>query len=280
MLELKRSIEELKSEFNRNHQTLTKQIKALNDSTDELESMHKNTMKGSLVGSSIGAAGGVTALVGLALAPFTFGGSLALTAAGAVAGVAGGVTGGASNITDAIKQKSLRETIEKIINDFQSTINPMIELLSNIHNITEKKGFQKETLTQNEFLRAARGLGDILHIAHVADVAKFAKMCAEVAKEIRVSVKGVSALRATAQTLKPLRMTAALTGALSVVSLAFDVYSIVQDSTELSEMNQSAHKRNAEEIKSETLRFIHRVKEIAAQFKICVDIIKHTIRHF
>ncbi|KAK9978939.1 hypothetical protein ABG768_020675 [Culter alburnus] len=289
--ELKRSIAELKSEFNRNHQTLTKLIKDLNDITDELESMHKNTTTGSLVGSSIGAAGGIASIAGLALAPFTFGASLVLTGVGAAAGVAGGVTGGASNITNAIKQKNLRETIEKIINDFLSTINPMFELLNKIGNITMKIEFLKKTLKQHEFQRAARGTEDILRIASLGE------KCADAATEILANIKAVNAMRATAQASKTVRATAQasktvratsqasksiriFTGALSVVSLACDVYSIVQDSTELSEMNQPAHKRKAEEIRSETLKFILQVKETAAQFKISVDVIKYTIDTF
>ncbi|XDV19387.1 hypothetical protein PO909_024870, partial [Leuciscus waleckii] len=136
-LDLKGSIEELKSEFNRNHQTLLDKIKELDDAADELESVHKNSTVGSLVGSSVGAAGGIAAIAGLCLAPFTLGASLALTGVGAAFGVAGGVTGAASNITNMVKQKTLREKIEKIINELQTTIKPMGKLLNKIHKITE-----------------------------------------------------------------------------------------------------------------------------------------------
>ncbi|RXN12507.1 apolipo L3-like protein [Labeo rohita] len=94
---------ELKSEFDINHQSLISQIMKLNDITDEIESVHKNTTMGSLVGSSIGAVGGITALVGLALSPFTLGASLSLTTVGAVVGAAGGATGAVSNFTNVFK---------------------------------------------------------------------------------------------------------------------------------------------------------------------------------
>ncbi|XP_048011680.1 apolipoprotein L3-like isoform X1 [Megalobrama amblycephala] len=243
--------------------------------------MHKNTTVGSLVGSSIGAAGGIAALAGLALAPFTLGASLVVTGVGAAVGAAGGVTGGASNITNTIKQKNLRETIEKIVNDFLNTINPMFELLNKIGAITENIKLLKETLKQHEFQKAAKGAADILRIASVAQIGK---MCAEAAKEIRMYVRTVRALRVPAQaaraTASSLRTTAAFTGALSALFLALDVYSIFQDSTELSEMNQPADERKAEEIKSETLKFILQMRETAAQFQKIVDRIKDAIDTF
>lgn len=56
----------------------------------------------------------------------TFGAYIAVTGAAGVTamgvGVTGGVIGAASNITNMWRQKNLRQTIEKIINDFQSTI--------------------------------------------------------------------------------------------------------------------------------------------------------------
>ncbi|ROI48890.1 Apolipoprotein L3 [Anabarilius grahami] len=286
-LKLKKSIEELKSEFKRNHQTLIDQIKKLNDIADEVESVHKNTTVGSLVGSSIGAVGGITALAGLAFAPFTLGASLALTAAGAAAGVAGGVIGATSNITNMIKQKNLRETIEKIINDFQNTVKPMRKLLS---KITEDIELINLTLNKLEIQRAERGVLDVLKIVKVANVAEIGQICAEAAKEIRVFVKAVKAVRGPAQAAKAvhgsaeaakaIRTSAAITGGVSALFLALDVYCIVQDSAELSEMNQSADKRKAEDIKSETLTFILHMRETAAQFEKIVDKIKDTIDTF
>uniref|UniRef100_A0A673JR76 Uncharacterized protein n=1 Tax=Sinocyclocheilus rhinocerous TaxID=307959 RepID=A0A673JR76_9TELE len=104
---------------------------------DELESMHKNTTVGSLTGATMGAAGGITSIVGLALAPVTLGVSLVLTAVGSVVGVAGGATGTICKSINNTKQKRLRENIEKITSDFQNTINAMFEILSTIINSTE-----------------------------------------------------------------------------------------------------------------------------------------------
>lgn len=286
-LELKRNIEELKSEFNRNHQTLNRKIKELDDAIDELESMHKNTTVGSLVGASVGAVGGIASIAGVCLAPFTFGASLVLTVGGAAVGVAGGVTGGASNITNTVKQKTLRKNIEKIINDLQNTIKPMVKLLNNIYNITEGIKLEEKTFNKHGNQRAARGAVDVSKIARVASVAEIGKMCAEAAKEIRVYVKTAKALRgsasaaravrATADTGKFFRMTAAFTGVLSAAFLVLDVYCIVQDSKELSEINQPAGKRKEEEISSEMLKYIVQIKAPSDQFKKIVKTIIDTL---
>ncbi len=252
--------------------------------------MHKNTRVGSLVGSSIGAVAGVTALVGLALSPFTLGASLSLTAVGAVAGAAGGVTAAVSNLTDMFKQKNLKQTIEKIISDFQEIIKPMTEYLSIISDSAADIQRMNQILSKVEFQTPVRGFGDLFKIAGVADVALIGIDCAEAAKDIRVYVKAVDAIhgsaqaaraiRATAESAQYIRMTAAATGALSVLFLALDVASIVQDSIELHEMNQPAKERKAKEIKSETLKFIHQMRDLASRFQETLDKIKCVINTF
>ncbi|RXN18503.1 serine threonine- kinase Nek4-like protein [Labeo rohita] len=61
--------------------------------TDSLEEVHRKCTIGSLSGSVIGAAGGITAIVGAVLAPFTLGASLIVTGVGIGVSVAGGITG-------------------------------------------------------------------------------------------------------------------------------------------------------------------------------------------
>eukprot|EP00063_Salmo_salar_P087758 XP_014062593.1 PREDICTED: apolipoprotein L3-like [Salmo salar] len=83
---------------------------------DGLESMHKGTTIGSLTGGVIGAAGGITSIVSLILAPFTLGASLIFTGVGvgvAVA-VAGGATAGVSNITNMVSQSTDRQGVKNI----------------------------------------------------------------------------------------------------------------------------------------------------------------------
>lgn len=69
-------------------------------------------------------------------------------------------------------------------------------------------------------------------------------------------------------------MVGRVTGVISTLLLALDVYSIVCDSREISEINKPEDSRKAENIKSETLKFIHQMKETAAQLQETLDEIK------
>ncbi|XP_048037635.1 apolipoprotein L3-like isoform X1 [Megalobrama amblycephala] len=257
--ELQQSTGELNSEFVKKHPILISKIKELNDITNDLEIMHKGTTVGSLVGSTIGAAGGVTALVGLGLSFITFGASLAVSAVGAVVGVVGGVTGAASNISNMILQKKLRGNIEKIINDFQSTIDPMIEHLSTISNTIDElqQEGQKYSVLNKAIMTSVRSVKTVSSITKLLTILQTANI-------------GKTAAKAA----KTLKVVGRVSGVISALFLALDVYSIVCDSIEISEINKKENERKAEEFKSETLKFILQMRETAAQFQETLDEIK------
>uniref|UniRef100_A0A8C1P754 non-specific serine/threonine protein kinase n=1 Tax=Cyprinus carpio TaxID=7962 RepID=A0A8C1P754_CYPCA len=88
-------------------------LNEMKKTADSLEEIHRKCTIGSLSGAVIGAAGGITALVGAILAPFTLGASLIVSGVGIGVSVAGGVTGGAFNIVDTVKQRNLSESLKK-----------------------------------------------------------------------------------------------------------------------------------------------------------------------
>ncbi|KAI7793387.1 putative serine/threonine-protein kinase Nek11-like [Triplophysa rosa] len=257
--ELQQSIKGLNSEFNKNHLTLISKIKELKDVTKELEDMHKSTTTGSLVGSSIGVAGGVIALAGLGLSFFTFGASLALSAIGGAVGIAGGVTGATFNIINMFQQNKRRETIENIINAFQKTINPMIEHLNTISNKIQE--LQQEG--QNYSVRNKTIMTSVRSVKTISSITKLLTV-------LRTASLGKTAAKAA----KTLKVVGKITGTISTLFLALDVYSIYCDSVEISELNQPEKERKAEEIKSETLKFINEMKKTADQFQVTLNEIK------
>ncbi|KAL0153970.1 hypothetical protein M9458_050727, partial [Cirrhinus mrigala] len=73
---------------------LNQSLKVLEELANSLETVHYNTTVGSLTGSVVGLAGGITSIVGLILTPLTLGASLVVTGVGIGVAVAGGVTAG------------------------------------------------------------------------------------------------------------------------------------------------------------------------------------------
>uniref|UniRef100_A0A3B1JIJ2 Apolipo L3-like protein n=1 Tax=Astyanax mexicanus TaxID=7994 RepID=A0A3B1JIJ2_ASTMX len=128
----KRKSEGFISAFDRNAENLQDLINKLREITDRMEEVHRKATIGSLSGRSIRAAGGITTAVGVALAPVTMGASLVATQVGISVATAGGITGAASNITDRIKQKTLRKEIEETLDSIQNQLNPIIEKLVEI----------------------------------------------------------------------------------------------------------------------------------------------------
>ena len=83
--------------------TRQRTINKLYEIANECNNLHKDCNIANVTGSSVGAAGGLMALGGLALAPFTFGASLSLTIAGAATGVAGATTNIITSIVESSK---------------------------------------------------------------------------------------------------------------------------------------------------------------------------------
>lgn len=89
---------------------------------DAADSFHKKTVTASLGGGVASVAGSITTITGLALAPFTFGSSLVITAVGIGVATAGGLTSASANITDTMHSRTDRTKVEQIILSYQEEI--------------------------------------------------------------------------------------------------------------------------------------------------------------
>nr|XP_029137881.1 uncharacterized protein LOC110001854 isoform X2 [Labrus bergylta] len=103
---------------------LLQSLDGLEEIAVQLDSMNKGAKISSVVGSSVGAVGGVLSIIGLALIPVTAGLSLGLTMTGIGLGVTSGVNGVVTTATElgvnSTQQKKAAEVFEGFMKDFQS----------------------------------------------------------------------------------------------------------------------------------------------------------------
>ncbi|XP_076144928.1 uncharacterized protein LOC143127358 [Alosa pseudoharengus] len=252
--------------FRGDHQHLKEQTRHLDEITDQLEKVHRKTTIGSLTGGVIGAAGGITSIVGLVLAPFTLGASLAVTAVGVGMAAAGGATGAASNITSMVRQKTLRKTIEDILTDFQDKINPVLISVNKIKfRVAKMQEYRKFAITTHKLqagIGAGRGAAGLLQVVRLAKAVNVGRVAAQATRAVSVAGK--------------------LTTVLSSLMLVLDVVFIAKDAKEIHEMKKLKKKAEREsspklsvteanKIKSNMLKFINEMRNTARHFENILD---------
>ncbi|KAM3863973.1 apolipoprotein L3-like [Diretmus argenteus] len=107
-------------------------LTSLEESAVQLDNMKKGAKISSVAGSSVGAVGGVFAIVGLALAPVTAGVSLALTLTGVGLGVTSGINSAVTTATEigvnSKHQKKVNDDFKTFMDDVQSLQECLLEV--------------------------------------------------------------------------------------------------------------------------------------------------------
>ncbi|XP_061080642.1 uncharacterized protein LOC133114958 [Conger conger] len=151
-------------------------LEALEEEAVQLDRMKMGASISSMAGSSVGLAGGIVSIVGLALAPVTAGASLALM----LVGIGLGVTSGVNSLTTGITELSVNTHHGKKINEiFQSYFEDVETML--------------ECLEQAARCTVPNMGPDGLDVA--TDVVNFSKTMGGVAKGIDVLVDCASAVK-------------------------------------------------------------------------------------
>ncbi|XP_071314257.1 uncharacterized protein [Trachinotus anak] len=212
---------------------LQTKLTKLRDVADGLESVHQGATIGSLAGGVIGAAGGITSIVGLILAPFTLGASLIVTGVGVGVGALGGITAGTSNITNMVNQSSDRKAVRSILKEFAQKIQAVVtwlqEISNSLQNIrrrcgsadrldTEASQLNPENLTRLGF-RAGRGMAGIAELVRLVQVMNIGKIAAQASRAVRVAEVA--------------------TGVLSGLFVAVDIFFIAMDAKEIHHIRQA-----------------------------------------
>ncbi|XP_073763976.1 uncharacterized protein isoform X2 [Danio rerio] len=251
-IELEQTFIRALNAFNKAYNAHYRDFKALVDewgeTTDSLEDMHYSTTAGSLTGAAIGTAGGITAVVGAILAPFTFGASLIVAGVGIGVGVAGGVTGAASNITKTARDKSLRQKIEKLMQDYQSVSTPILDSLKTVRRVMRKIIKFQSFVSSSTFNNVQMGLR--LGRTTVAGVTEFITL-GMLASFGRIAVQSANIGR----------VVAAASGVLSGILVIVDVVFIVKDSREIHEMRQHWRNDDPDKVTSDVLKSIAQMRK-------------------
>lgn len=105
--------------FTERAEVLWQSIIQLHSIAENISTVHQKAKIAGITGGTTTAVGGVAAIAGLALAPFTFGTSLVITAVGVGVATAGGITSASAAISDNINNMHDRKKVETILEEYE-----------------------------------------------------------------------------------------------------------------------------------------------------------------
>ncbi|XP_078512997.1 apolipoprotein L3-like [Lissotriton helveticus] len=229
-------------------------IKELRRIADGVDHFHHGATIASITGGAVSAAGGITTVVGLILAPFTFGASLIVTGVGLGVAAAGGVTSATATISDTVNERVERGKVETLIREYETNMNEIEECLKSIHcqlemlsshpdfsRITNK---EFEAVALNALPRAGRGIANVVEIVRLAQLGK--------------AVGGLA---------RGIRIAGVATGILTGLFLVMDAIFIAKDAKDLHKGAKTEAAAKIREAADELEKGLHELMEIACTLK-------------
>ncbi|XP_011618393.2 uncharacterized protein [Takifugu rubripes] len=116
--------------FTERAEVLWQYIITLHAIADNISEFHQKAKIAGITGGTTTAVGGVTAVAGLVLAPFTFGASLVITAVGVGVATAGGITSASAAISDNINNMHDRKKVEIILQEYEAQLLDIKKILN------------------------------------------------------------------------------------------------------------------------------------------------------
>ncbi|KAM7366448.1 hypothetical protein PAMP_015886 [Pampus punctatissimus] len=133
--------------FTERAEVLWHSVITLHAIADDISNFHHKAKIAGITGGTTTAVGGVTAIAGLALAPFTFGASLVVTAVGVGVATAGGITSASAAISDNVNNMHDRKKVEAVLQEYE---NHLLDIGKILHFVNQ--GMYK--LRGHPFLRS------------------------------------------------------------------------------------------------------------------------------
>uniref|UniRef100_A0A8B9JEC7 Si:cabz01007802.1 n=1 Tax=Astyanax mexicanus TaxID=7994 RepID=A0A8B9JEC7_ASTMX len=209
--------------FNQREASLHHRVAELLALADAADSFHKKTVTASVGGGVASVAGSITTITGLALAPFTLGTSLIVTAVGIGVATAGGITSASANITDTMHSRTDRAKVEQIILGYQEEINDIKDCLQFLQTL-EEWNFE-------QYLDSISKRAMNKSVKHVMKEGGRAGKALLINTESLVST--VQVLGAAGGAAKAAQAVTVASGVMSGLFLALDVFFLAKDSMEL-----------------------------------------------
>ncbi|XP_018619001.1 apolipoprotein L3-like isoform X2 [Scleropages formosus] len=132
MNEVKEGFKLYKTHADKSLTKLQQKTRDLQEVANKMERVHWRTTVGTLTGGILGVVGGITAIAGLALAPYTLEIALISTAFGIGLTVIGGVISAASNITNMINDSIDRKKVEKTLKEYGELMEPFQKCMKDL----------------------------------------------------------------------------------------------------------------------------------------------------
>ncbi|XP_050962205.1 apolipoprotein L4 isoform X1 [Labeo rohita] len=173
--------------FSQRRSRMEQFLSDLEESAVQLDRMKKGANISTVAGSSVGIAGGVLSIVGLALAPVTAGVSLALTLTGVSLGVTSGVNSLVTGITEAAVNNHHGKNAQNIFKNFMDDMGKILDCLEQASNEEHLEGIDVVDMFGAGKLIAragglAKGIDALVDAASAVKVLKSEEVIATAAK--------------------------------------------------------------------------------------------------
>ncbi|XP_078119519.1 apolipoprotein L1 isoform X2 [Sander vitreus] len=214
--------------FSEHAESLWQHVMDLNSIADGLDKFNKNTKIAQITGGSTSALGGVATITGLALAPFTMGTSLIVTAVGLGVATAGGLTSAGAGISNQVNNSMDRKKVEKIVQDYQEKIDDLNKCLMFVkQGIENLRRFDLIKMKKHAYNRDF----PVLNFNFYEDGAMAGRAILNNANEIMRVVQIANMAGSTAA--RAVQIASMATGVLAGFFIGMDIYFVAKDSKEL-----------------------------------------------
>ncbi|KAG7335395.1 hypothetical protein KOW79_001991 [Hemibagrus wyckioides] len=147
--------------FSERHSRMLQFLSDLDEAADQLDKMKRGSDISSVAGSSVGIAGGVLSIIGLALAPETAGVSLALTIIGAGLGVTSGVNTIVTSITEMAVNRRQTKKAKKNFVRFRDDVQKILDYMDEVARTEAPLAGPDGVTTQSEAVKLPAAAGAV-----------------------------------------------------------------------------------------------------------------------